>query len=73
MCRLRNIAMRDYQENVTTGQTHRQTDGWTDRQTHGKTHVGQKDRSLYATLLRRRHKNVNQVHAVTEIYKESTL
>ena len=25
MCRLRNIAMRDYQESVTTGQTH--TDG----------------------------------------------
>ena len=25
MCRLRNIAMRDYQENVTTGQTHGQT------------------------------------------------
>ena len=24
-CRLRNIAMRDYQESVTTGQTHRQT------------------------------------------------
>ena len=22
MCRLRNIAMRDYQESVTTGQTH---------------------------------------------------
>ena len=29
MCRLRNIAMRDYQESVTTGQT----DGQTDRQT----------------------------------------
>ena len=26
MCRLRNIAMCDYQECVTTGQTHRQTD-----------------------------------------------
>ena len=26
MCRLRNIAMRDYQESVTTGQTHGQTD-----------------------------------------------
>ena len=25
MCRLRNIAMRDYQESVTTGQTHGQT------------------------------------------------
>ena len=33
MCRLRNIAMRDYQESVTTRQTHRQTNGWTDRQT----------------------------------------
>ena len=30
MCRLRNIAMRDYQESVTTWQTHRQTDRWTD-------------------------------------------
>ena len=28
MCRLRNMAMRDYQESVTTGQT----DGQTDRQ-----------------------------------------
>ena len=25
MCHLRNIAMRDYQGSVTTGQTHRQT------------------------------------------------
>ena len=25
MCRLRNIAMRDYQESVTSGQTDRQT------------------------------------------------
>ena len=30
MCRLRNIAMCDYQENVTTGQTDRQTDRQTD-------------------------------------------
>ena len=30
MCLLRNIAMRDYQESVTTGETHRQTDGQTD-------------------------------------------
>ena len=30
MCRLRNIAMRDYQESVTTGQTHTNTDGQTD-------------------------------------------
>ena len=27
---LQNIAMYDYQENVTTGQTHTQTDGQTD-------------------------------------------
>ena len=33
MCRLRNIAMRDYQESVTTGQTGTRTDRWTDRQT----------------------------------------
>ena len=26
MCHLRNIAMRDYQESVTTGQTEEQTD-----------------------------------------------
>ena len=32
MSRLRNIAMRDYQESVTTGQT----DGQTDRQTPDK-------------------------------------
>ena len=32
MCRLRNIAMCDYQESVTTGQT----DGRTDRQTPDK-------------------------------------
>ena len=30
MCHLRNIAMRDYQESVTTGQTDRQIDGQTD-------------------------------------------
>ena len=29
MCHLQNIAMRDYQESVTTGQTHGQTDGQT--------------------------------------------
>ena len=39
MCRLRNIAMRDYQENVTTGQTDTQTDGRTD----GQTDAGQSD------------------------------
>ena len=36
MCRLRNIAMRDYQESVTTGQTHTRTDGKIDRQTPDK-------------------------------------
>ena len=30
MCRLRNIAMRDYQESVTDGQTDRQMDEKTD-------------------------------------------
>ena len=39
MCRLRNIAMRDYQESVTTGQTGRHTDIWTD----GQTDTGQSD------------------------------
>ena len=33
MCRLRNIAMRDYQDSVTTGQTH----------THTQTDAGQSD------------------------------
>ena len=47
MCHLRNIAMRDYQESVTTGQTDRHTDGQTD--------AGQ--RSLCATMLRSQHKN----------------
>ena len=36
MCRLRNIAMHDYQESVTTGQTHGQTGSQTD--------AGQSDR-----------------------------
>ena len=31
MCHLRNIAMRDYQESVTTGQTDTRTDGQIDR------------------------------------------
>ena len=39
MCRLRNIAMRDYQESVTIGQTHRRTD----RHTHTQTDAGQSD------------------------------
>ena len=45
MCRLRNIAMRDYQESVTTGQT----EGRKDRR---RTKL-----SLCASMLRRRHKN----------------
>ena len=46
MCRLQNIAMRDYQESVTTG---RQTDTRTDRrQTKG---------SLRAAMLRWQHNN----------------
>ena len=45
MCRLRNIAMRDYQESVTTGQT------------DGQTYRRRTKWSLCATLLRRRHKN----------------
>ena len=39
MCHLRNIALHDYQESVTTGQTDTRTDktdGWTDRQTPDK-------------------------------------
>ena len=32
MCRLQNIALCDYQESVTTGQTHRGTDRQMDRQ-----------------------------------------
>ena len=39
MSRLRNIAMRDYQESVTTRQTDRRTDGQTD----GQTDAGQSD------------------------------
>ena len=41
MCRLRKIAMRDYQESVTTGQTDRHTDRQTDRRTDGQTDAGQ--------------------------------
>ena len=42
MCRLQNIAMRDYQESVTTRQTHTQKNGRTDGQTdarHSDPHV----------------------------------
>ena len=49
MCCLRNIAMLDYQESVTTGQTDTQTDGRTDRR--------RTKWSLCASMLRRRHKN----------------
>ena len=44
MCRLRNIAMRVYQESVATGKT----DTYTDRR--------QTKSSLCAAMLRRRHK-----------------
>ena len=37
MCRLRNIALRDYQKRVTTGHTH------THRRTDGRTDAGQSD------------------------------
>ena len=47
MCRLRNIAMTDFKESVTTGQT--DTDGLTNRH---RTKL-----SLCAAMLRRRHKN----------------
>ena len=47
MCRLRNIAIRDYQESVTNGQRDKQTDRQTDRRrTKG---------SLCAAMLHRRH------------------
>ena len=36
MCCLPNIAMRDYQKSVTTGQTDRQTDACMHRQTQDK-------------------------------------
>ena len=49
MCCLQNIAMCDYQESVTTGQTHTETDGQTDRR--------RTKWSLCATMLHRRHKN----------------
>ena len=39
MCLLRNLAMRDYQEGVTTRQTDRQTD----RQTYRRTDARQSD------------------------------
>ena len=45
MCRLRNIAIRDYEESVTTGQTHASRDR---RRTKW---------SLCAAMLRRSHKN----------------
>ena len=48
MCRLRNIAMRDYQKSVTTAQTDRWTDRRTDGQTDGQTDARQSD--PYVTL-----------------------
>ena len=49
MCHPRNVAMRDYQERVTTGQTDTQMDGWTERH--------RTKWSLWAAMLCRRHKN----------------
>ena len=43
MCHLRNIAMRDYQESVTTGQTHTRTDRQTGGRTDRQTDAGQSD------------------------------
>ena len=42
MCRLRNIALRDYQESVTT----RHTDTRTDRQTDGRTDKQKPDKVI---------------------------
>ena len=59
---LRNTAMRDYQESVTSGQT----DGWA-RQTPDKV-------ILCAALLRRRHNNKRQMWAtIAQMSKNSTL
>ena len=54
MCRLQNIAMRDYQESVTTGQTHTHTDRRTDRQTPDKV-------IPMCRYVRRRHKNSGSI------------
>ena len=54
MCRLRNKAVRDYQESVTTGQTHRHRR--TDRQT-GRTDRRRTKWSLCAAMHHRRHEN----------------
>ena len=39
MCRQRNIATRDYQESLTTGQTHGQTDGQNDPYVRDASHA----------------------------------
>ena len=48
--RLQNIAMCDYQESVTTGQTDGQTD------------AGQSDPYVLLIMLCRRHNNINNTH-----------
>ena len=52
MCSLRNIAMRDYQESLTTRQTHGQTDGQTD--------AGQRDPPLLSLQFVRNCKSKSQ-------------
>ena len=47
MCRLQNIAMRDYQESVTTGQTDRQMEGQTDPR-QSDPYASQATQKLYA-------------------------
>ena len=54
MCRLRNIAMGDYQESVTIGQI---TGGQTDRQTPDKVIPT----CMCRYMLRKRHKNCNKI------------
>ena len=60
MCRLRNIAMRDYQESVTTGQTH----GHTDRR--------RTKRSLCAAMLRMRHNKIVSVFQHIRVNKNKS-
>ena len=52
MCRLWNMAMRDYQEGVTTGQT------------HGRTDRCRTKWSLCAAMFRRQHKNDNNLRCL---------
>ena len=56
MCRLRNIAKRDYQESVTTGKTHRRTDRCRTKW------------SLCAAMLRRRHNKWGKRKIIYQYY-----